>query len=144
MLDCHDREIITWIASTKGITGKMVQDLMTEAVEKRFPSSRSLPRRIQWLSDNGPCYAARDTVEFGRRLGFEVCTTAPYSPESNGMAESFVKTFKRDYGYLNELKSAEDVLKQLSAWFEDYNTIAPHKGLKMMSPREYRAKVSAV
>ena len=56
----------------------------------------------------------------------------------------FVKTFKRDYGYVNDLESAEEVLKKLSEWFEDYNDNAPHKGLKMMSPREYRAKVSAV
>ena len=128
----------------KGITGKMIQDLRTEAVKKRFPKSRRLPRKIQWLSDNGPCYAARETVEFGRELGFEVCTTAPYSPESNGMAEAFVKTFKRDYGYVNDLESADEVLKKLSDWFEDYNDNAPHKGLKMMSPREYRAKISAV
>ena len=47
VLDCHDREIITWIASTKGITGNMIQDLMTESVEKRFPLSRGLPRKIQ-------------------------------------------------------------------------------------------------
>jgi transposase InsO family protein len=72
------------------------------------------------------------------RLGFEVCTTAPYSPESNGMAEAFVKTFKRDYAHLSDLKSEDDVLYRLPTWFEDYNENAPHKGLKMMSPREYR------
>ncbi len=82
-------------------------------------------------------------MEFGRWLGFEVCTTAPYSPESNGMAEAFVKTFKRDYAYLSDLKSESEVLSQLPAWFEDYNENAPHKGLKMMSPREYRGTISA-
>ena len=53
------------------------------------------------------------------------------------MAESFVKTFKRDYVYTNTLSDAQTVLKQLSAWFEDYNENAPHKGLKMKTPREY-------
>jgi Integrase core domain len=61
-----------------------------------------------------------------------------YSPESNGMAEAFVKTFKRDYVYLHRLESAATVLAQLSAWFEDYNEVHPHRGLKMRSPREYR------
>jgi transposase InsO family protein len=121
----------------------MIRDLMTEALEKRFQGQMRVPRALQWLSDNGPCYIARDTVEFGRSLGFEVCTTAPYSPESNGMAEAFVKTFKRDYAYLSDLKSEKDILHQLSAWFEDYNESAPHKGLKMMSPREYRRTISA-
>jgi transposase InsO family protein len=29
-------------------------------------------------------------------------------------------------------------MKQLPAWFDDYNTVHPHKGLNMRSPREYR------
>ena len=92
---------------------------------------------IQWLSDNGPCYVARDTVIFGKSIGLEICTTRPYSPESNGMAGAFVKTFKRDYVWLGDLSSAKRVMAQLPGWFEDYNENAPHKGLNMMSPREY-------
>ena len=93
--------------------------------------------KIQWLTDNGPCYVARETVLFGRSIGLEICTTRPYSPESNGMAEAFVKTFKRDYVWLGDLSSAKKVMEQLPRWFEDYNANAPHKGLNMMSPRQY-------
>lgn len=39
-----------------------------------------------------------------------------------------MKTFKRDYVYLNRLDSAEAVLQQLSSWFADYNEVAPHRG----------------
>ncbi len=53
------------------------------------------------------------------------------------MAEAFVKTFKRDYVYLNKLYSAASVLTMLPAWFEDYNEVHPHRGLNMRSPREY-------
>lgn len=56
----------------------------------------------------------------------EVCTTLAYSPKSNGMADAFVKTFKCDYAYVNNLSDAQTVLKQISAWFEDYNENAPH------------------
>ena len=54
------------------------------------------------------------------------------------MAEAFVKTFKRDYVYLADLPDAETVLGQLGAWFEDYNEYHPHKGLNMLSPKEFR------
>jgi len=136
-LDCHDREVIRWIASNKGIDGQTVRDLMAETMESRFPNVTALPYNVQWLSDNGPGYTADETVRFGRAIGLDVCTTAPYSPESNGMAEAFVKTFKRDYVAFGDLSSAAKVLEQLPKWFEDYNELAPHKGLAMKSPREY-------
>lgn len=53
------------------------------------------------------------------------------------MAEAFVKTFKRDYVYANDLSNAELVLAPLPGWFKDYNENAPHKALGMLSPREY-------
>lgn len=62
------------------------------------------------LSDNGSCYTARETVSFGRDMEMDIRTTPPYSPESIGMAEAFVKTFKRDYVWLGDLSSAEAVI----------------------------------
>lgn len=141
--DCHDREIISWLAADGGIDGRMIQDLMLASVESRFGKVSRLPYRIQWLTDNGPQYVSKKTISFGRSLGLEICTTAPYSPESNGMAESFVKTFKRDYVAFGDLSSADRVMEQLPAWFEDYNEKAPHKSLKMLSPRQYRRKIAA-
>ena len=137
-MDCCDREIMSWVATTTGINGAMIRDLIAEAVESRFGQETQVPHTIQWLSDNGSIYTAHQTRSFARSMGLEPCTTPAYSPESNGMAEAFVKTFKRDYVYVHELKSAEEVLMQLETWFHDYNENHPHKGLKMMSPREFR------
>ena len=136
-LDTCDREVMGYVASNKGIDSDMICDLMAGSMQYRFGDIDTLPKPIQWLTDNGPCYVARKTIQFGRSIGLDICTTRPYSPESNGMAEAFVKTVKRDYVWLSDLSSAEKVMEQLPAWFEDYNENAPHKGLKMMSPREY-------
>ena len=54
------------------------------------------------------------------------------------MAESFVKTFKRDYVNMHDLPDAKTVMELLPVWFEDYNINHSHKSLKMRSPREYR------
>jgi len=142
-MDCHDREAISWVASTKGVTGEMIRDLIAESLNRRFGNVTEAPEVIQWLSDNGPCYIAHETVIFARKANLDVCTTAPYSPESNGMAEAFVKTFKRDYVYVNPLPDAETVMGKLADWFDDYNEKAPHKGLGMRAPREYIRSLTA-
>lgn len=141
-LDTCDREILGYFASTVGIDGAAIRDLMLESVEYRFGKVGRLSKTIQWLSDNGPCYVARETVAFARELGFDVCTTPAYSPESNGMAEAFVKTFKRDYIAFNDPINAKSLMNNLHNWFEDYNNNAPHKGLKMMAPREFRRAIT--
>lgn len=136
-MDTCDREILGYISSTIGIDGQAIRDLLLESMEYRFGSVERLPSKVQWLTDNGPCYVAKETVSFARELGFDVRTTPAYSPESNGMAEAFVKTFKRDYVAFFDPENAYGLMEKLPEWFDDYNEIAPHKGLKMMAPREY-------
>ena len=121
--------------------GARLDERESRASLRPHRAQRSAPHPIQWLSDNGPCYTARETCEFARALGLVVCTTPTYSPQSNGMAEAFVKTFKRDYVYVNRLPSAAEVIARLPGWFTHYNEIHPHQGLGMRSPREYRRAV---
>ena len=80
---------------------------------------------------------AKDTLDTATALGLTLCFTPVRSPESNGIAEAFVKTFKRDYARLSILPDAETVIALLPAWFEDYNEVHPHSGLKFLSPREF-------
>jgi len=140
-IDCHDREVFAWTASPRPLTGADIRTLMDKALWARF-GERMLkaPHAVQWLSDNGPQYTATASVLYAHELGLVPITTPSYSPQSNGLAEAFVKTFKRDYVDGAELRDAETVLAQLSDWFDDYNTRAPHSALGMCSPAEYRAE----
>ena len=45
----------------------------------------------------GSPYIAGKTQIFARQLGLKPCFTPVQSPQSNGIAEAFVKTLKRDY-----------------------------------------------
>lgn len=143
IIDAHDREIMAWRGVVNcGISGSDIRDMMLEAVEKRFGALRA-PEKIEMLSDNGSAYTAKETIIFARQLNLKSCFTPVKSPQSNGMAEAFVKTFKRDYVYINPLPNAEKVLKLIAEWFEDYNENHPHSGLKMRSPREFRSAQTA-
>jgi putative transposase len=110
-----------------------------EAIEARFDAATPT-QPIEWLTDNGSPYIARDTRSFARELGLEPLTTAIRSPQSNGMAEAFVKTFKRDYVQRMDRTDAATVMRQLNAAFEHYNDIHPHSALKMLSPRMFRRR----
>ena len=66
-LDCCDREAISWVASTGGYTGDMVRDVMLQAVENCFHGALKTDSQIEWLSDNGSCYIADETLTFRGR-----------------------------------------------------------------------------
>lgn len=138
-LDCCDREVLGHVATIEGIKGEDVQDLMITAVEYRFGPVNRLPRTIEWLSDNGSGYIAYDTKSLAREMGLEPRTTPVQSPQSNGMAEAFVRTIKRDYVRVSPIPDARTVLESLPLWFEHYNSLHPHKALGYRSPREFIA-----
>lgn len=111
-------------------------------VVKDREESRVLLRReleFQWLSDNGGPYTSTDTVLYAQTLGFRPVTTPAYGSESNGTAEAFVNTVKRDYVHGADLSDGETVIRQLPGWIDDCNRIAPHSSLGMRFPKEFRA-----
>ncbi|MGY2182334.1 IS3 family transposase [Pseudomonas agarici] len=141
-LDCCDREAIGWVASPTGYSGDDIRDLMLESVEKRF--SDQLPATpVQWLSDNGSAYTAEQARLFARQIGLQPVTTPVRSSQSNGMAESFVKTIKRDYVAHMPKPDRETALRNLAIAFEHYNEQHPHSALNYRSPREFRRLAAA-
>ncbi|WP_148718401.1 IS3-like element IS2 family transposase [Escherichia coli] len=135
-LDCSDREALHWAVTTGGFNSETVQDVMLGAVERRF--GNDLPSSpVEWLTDNGSCYRANETRQFARMLGLEPKNTAVRSPESNGIAESFVKTIKRDYISIMPKPDGLTAAKNLAEAFEHYNEWHPHSALGYRSPREY-------
>ncbi|HHL3561898.1 TPA: IS3 family transposase [Klebsiella pneumoniae] len=135
-LDCCDREALHWAASTGGYDSETVQDVMLGAVERRF--GNSLPASpVEWLTDNGSAYRSHQTRQFARMVGLEPKHTAVRSPESNGMAGSFVKTMKRDYISIMPKPDGLTAVKNLAEAFEHYNEWHPHSALGYRSPREY-------
>ncbi|MDM8853063.1 IS3 family transposase [Escherichia coli] len=135
-LDCCDREALHWAVTTGGFNSETVQDVMPGAVERRF--GNELPASpVEWLTDNGSCYRANETRQFARMLGLEPKNTAVRSPESNGIAESFVKTIKRDYISIMPKPDGLTAAKNLAEAFEHYNEWHPHSALGYRSPREY-------
>lgn len=136
-LDCCDRESVSWAAAMGGHSGDVVRDVMLAAVEQRFGTTQAA-QPVQWLSDNGSAYIDHRTRSFARELGLEPLNTPVRSPQSNGMAESFVKTTKHDYVAFIDKPDVPTALSHLAVAFEFDNERHPHKALKYRSPREFR------
>src|SRR5215204_5426160 len=110
-----------------GSAEREVRDLMVAAVEHRFGPVNRLPQTIEWLTDNGSGYIATETRRFARDIGLEPRTTPVESPQSNGRAEAFVRTIKRDYVRVSSIPDAKTVLSYLPGWLTHYNEEHPHR-----------------
>ena len=141
VLDCCDREVISFVAKKgRGLPSWMAQEQVLLAVNRRFGSVNQVPTHLQLLTDNGSAYTSQKTKQFLKALGIEDCKTAVSSPQSDGMAESFVKTLMRDYLPFIDLENAQAALSCLPEIIERYNEEHPHSALGYLSPMEYRQK----
>lgn len=109
--------------------------MLIEAVEKRFGDVDTSLDTLKFLSDNGGAYRAHETHAVARQLGLTPIHTPVCSPQSNGMAKSFVNTLKRDYVSRMDCSIAAAVLSQLPDVFDPFNEVHPHSALKWKSPR---------
>ena len=81
-------------------------------------------------------------IRMGRHLGLKSCFTHFLTHLSLWISEAFVAKIKRDYVYTSDCSDALTVMKLFKKWIGDYNNAAPHSGLGMKSPLEYRKLVN--
>ena len=113
----------------------------------KFPIVKQLKRMDQWaitvafeavftkrgypdepVTDNGPCYRGEQFTEFLKRKGIKHVTSSPYHPQSNGLAETYVKVIK------NMMKKAQQCRVRFNEMLYQYRT-SPVTG-KRESPIE--------
>lgn len=101
-----------------------------------------LPPELQFLiSDRGTHFTARVFQELARSEAFIHVLTARHRPESNGIAERFVRTLKE---WLRDRSRDDD--RQLAALLAEFLAECgdcPHQGLPIpgLSPNEYARRI---
>ncbi|PAA77829.1 hypothetical protein BOX15_Mlig004066g4 [Macrostomum lignano] len=73
------------------VTKDMTSRTVIQCVRRTF-SQLGIPRTL--VSDNGPCFISKDFTEWLAGIDCEYLTIAAYHPQSNGVAERFVRTLK--------------------------------------------------
>jgi len=115
------------------------------ADETAASASDFLQRAVAWfraqdvfveriMSDNGPCYRSH---RFGRALkavGVRHVRTRPYRPQTNGKAERFIQTAKKEWAYARPYRTSAIRAMALPGFLTRYNRRRPHRGLGNRTP----------
>lgn len=101
----------------------------------------ALPPELQYLiTDRGTHFRADDFKELVREAELTHVFTARHRPQSNGIAERFVRTLKE--WLLDKTWSTADELGVLLAQFDEEYNDRPHQGLPIpgLSPNEFERR----
>jgi len=96
------------------------------------------PKELQFvISDNGAQFIADTFAQFAKTMEFLHVRIAPQRPQTNGIAERFVRTLKEWLAW-HTWQSPEE-LTALLAEFSVYYNDRPHQGAELagLSPNEY-------
>lgn len=86
------------------------------------------------MTDNGGCYRSE---HFRRALGaadVRHIYTRPYRPQTNGKAERFIQTAKREWAYARHYRTSAARTLMLSGFLNRYNSRRRHRGIRNTTP----------
>lgn len=86
------------------------------------------------MTDNGGCYRSK---RFRRALAAAQVGhiyTRPYRPQTNGKAERFIQTAKREWAYARAYRTSAVRTSMLAGFLHRYNCRRPHRALGNTTP----------
>jgi len=101
-----------------------------------------LPVELRYLiSDQGSHFRTLAFAQLAQRKGFFWVPIARHRPQSNGIAERFVRTLKTHLAY-KAWQSSQELAHLLADFVSDYND-RPHQGLPIrgLSPNEFARRI---
>ena len=113
--------------------------------ERAVSAAAFLERALAWfrsldvlvervMTDNGSCYRAHHFRRVLEAHGARQIFTRPYRPQTNGKAERFIQTAKREWAYRRAYRSSLIRTRMLPAFLTRYNRRRPHRGIGNATP----------
>lgn len=113
--------------------------------ERAVSATAFVERAIAWfrerdvhvervMTDNGSCYRSK---RFRRALaaeGVRHIYTRPYRPQTNGKAERFIQTAKKEWAYHRAYRTSAIRTAMLAGFLNRYNSRRRHRGLGNVTP----------
>jgi len=116
------------------------------ANEKGVTCTGFLERAVTWfqargvvvervMTDNGSGYLSKVFRHAVKELGARHIRTRPYTPRTNGKAERFIQTCKREWAYARAYANSRVRRQALDVFLCFYNCHRPHWGLGRITPQ---------
>ena len=86
------------------------------------------------MTDNGSGYRSKLFRRVVQARGARHIFTRPYTPRTNGKAERFIQTCKRDWAYARPYRRSQARTSALTRFLHFYNCHRPHWGIGRRSP----------
>ena len=125
-VDAHSK--FPYVASME--VGKTTSRMTIDALKRIF-SIEGLPETI--VTDNGPQFTSKDFEKFCEEKGIIHITSPSFHPASNGEAERFVQTFKRNVD--KNCEGGKELMDAQRSCLASYRS-SPHPALDWKSPSE--------
>ena len=87
------------------------------------------------MTDNGSGYRSKLFRRVIEAYGARHVFTKPYTPRTNGKAERFIQTCKRDWAYAQPYRRSQARTAALAAFLRFYNCRRPHWGIGKKPPQ---------
>jgi putative transposase len=112
------------------------RDVIAE-LERLF-EAHGKPRVLR--SDNGREFIAASLQEWLAEQGVQAAFIERGSPQQNPFVERFNGTMRDEVLRGEEFETVLEARVVLSAWLDEYNARRPHRGLGMLTPRQFAAQ----
>ncbi len=86
------------------------------------------------MTDNGSCYKSHAFRDACKALDLKHIRTKPYTPQTNGKAERFIKTALGEWAYARAYQTSDQRAEHLPEWTHSYNWHRPHGGIGSQRP----------
>lgn len=125
-----------WQRPTTVAGSKVTAEMVTDALRTL------LPPELQFLiSDRGVHFTAQVLQKLARSQGFVHVVIAGHRPQSNGIAQRFVRTLK-EWLATRSWHDDQELLQLLTEFRTEYND-RPYQGLAIpgLSPNEFASRI---
>src|SRR5579884_2521546 len=112
---------------SRSIGSADLQDVLEKTINRH-----GVPRLIR--SDNGREFISTTIIEWLEQRGIEAAFIEKGRPQQNAYVERFNGSMRRELLNQEEFDSVLEARVLIEEWVDQYNTVRPHRGLKMLTP----------